>query len=485
MASAAGISNSIKQLSGSVSIALLTVILTGRTAFHSAQGGLSSAESYVAGISDDFLFVTSFRWPRHCPSCGCCARAARRLRLRAKERAPDGFAFIALNPYFCPGGNRLFPEDFEKRSAGHYVPDPEVASRLLEWYGREGRDLPWRRTRDPYRIWISEVILQQTRVAQGMSYYHRFLELFPDVAALASAPEDLVLKCWQGLGYYSRARNLLAAARRIVETHGGVFPTDYADVRALPGVGDYTAAAICSIAYDEPCAALDGNVFRVLSRLYDLDTPIDTTSGRRTFAALADSLIDRQRPGLYNQAIMDFGALCCLPAQPRCTECPLRDRCLAFAARTVDVRPVKQGRTAVEPRYFNYLHVECGDELVLRRRGAGDIWQGLYEFPLIENSRTCGIYGVGRDAGVLRSLQKMPGRYALPGPSRCPCISFRTGRSTLFSTGSSWSAGRPPCAKCSLFRVKILGDYAVFPSYGALFIPLILRLCVCGTRFAV
>lgn len=133
-----------------------------------------------------------------------------------------------------------------------YVPDPEVASRLLEWYGREGRDLPWRRTRDPYRIWISEVILQQTRVAQGMSYYHRFLELFPDVAALASAPEDLVLKCWQGLGYYSRARNLLAAARRIVETHGGVFPTAYADVRALPGVGDYTAAAICSIAYEEP-----------------------------------------------------------------------------------------------------------------------------------------------------------------------------------------------------------------------------------------
>lgn len=151
------------------------------------------------------------------------------------------------------------------------------------------------------------MILQQTRVAQGMSYYHRFLELFPDVVALASAPEDLVLKCWQGLGYYSRARNLLAAARRIVEMHGGVFPTDYADVRALPGVGDYTAAAICSIAYDEPCAALDGNVFRVLSRLYDLDTPIDTTSGRRTFAALADSLIDRQRPGLTTRPLWISG----------------------------------------------------------------------------------------------------------------------------------------------------------------------------------
>ena len=307
-----------------------------------------------------------------------------------------------------------------------YVPDPEVASRLLEWYGREGRDLPWRRTRDPYRIWISEVILQQTRVAQGMSYYHRFLELFPDVVALASAPEDLVLKCWQGLGYYSRARNLLAAARRIVEMHGGVFPTDYADVRALPGVGDYTAAAICSIAYDEPCAALDGNVFRVLSRLYDLDTPIDTTSGRRTFAALADSLSDRQRPGLYNQAIMDFGALCCLPVQPRCTECPLRDRCLAFAARTVDVRPVKQGRTAVEPRYFNYLHVECGDELVLRRRGAGDM-AGVVRISAHRNSRTCGIYGAGRDAGVLRSLQ----RYR----DGMPCWDRHDARASTFAPG--------------------------------------------------
>ena len=160
-----------------------------------------------------------------------------------------------------------------------YVPDPEVASRLLEWYGREGRDLPWRRTRDPYRIWISEVILQQTRVAQGMSYYHRFLELFPDVAALASAPEDLVLKCWQGLGYYSRAGTCWPQPGGSWRRTAAFFPTAYADVRALPGVGDYTAAAICSIAYEEPCAALDGNVFRVLSRLYDLDTPIDTTSG--------------------------------------------------------------------------------------------------------------------------------------------------------------------------------------------------------------
>lgn len=268
------------------------------------------------------------------------------------------------------------------------IADREVAFRLEEWYARRGRDLPWRRTRDPYRIWLSEVILQQTRVAQGEAYYLRFEEEFPDVRALAAASEDRVLKCWQGLGYYSRARNLLAAARLIVERYGGLFPSDYDAVRALPGVGDYTAAAVCSIAFDHPRAVLDGNVFRVLSRLYDLEEPIDTGAGRRRFAGLADALLDPQRPGLYNQAMMDFGALCCLPAQPRCEEeCPLRDRCLARAAGTVDRRPVKQGRTLVTDRYFNYLHVTCGGESLLGRREAGDIWQGLYEFPLIESGQ--------------------------------------------------------------------------------------------------
>lgn len=262
------------------------------------------------------------------------------------------------------------------------------------------------------------------------------------------------------LALYSRARNLLAAARRIVETHGGVFPTDYADVRALPGVGDYTAAAICSIAYDEPCAALDGNVFRVLSRLYDLDTPIDTTSGRRTFAALADSLIDRQRPGLYNQAIMDFGALCCLPAQPRCTECPLRDRCLAFAARTVDVRPVKQGRTAVEPRYFNYLHVECGDELVLRRRGAGDIWQGLYEFPLIETPEPVE-YTVLAAMPEFCALFKDAGAVCLAGTVTMPVhqLSHRAIHAVFYRiVVERWT---PSLREMLVIPREILGDYAV------------------------
>ena len=262
-----------------------------------------------------------------------------------------------------------------------------VSDILLSWFAREGRDLPWRRTRDPYRIWLSEVILQQTRVAQGLEYYLRFTERFPDIAALAAAPEDEVLKLWQGLGYYSRARNLHAAARQVMSRFGGVFPATYGEVRALPGVGDYTAAAVCSIVYAAPCAVLDGNVYRVLARLFDIGIPIDTTAGKRTFAELAQLQLDTSRPGLYNQAIMDFGALQCTPAQPRCGDCPLAGRCLALAAGTVGVRPVKQGRAKVRDRWFNYLHVTCGGQTLLHRRGGGDIWQGLYEFPLIETDK--------------------------------------------------------------------------------------------------
>ena len=262
-----------------------------------------------------------------------------------------------------------------------------VSDILLSWFAREGRDLPWRRTRDPYRIWLSEVILQQTRVAQGLEYYLRFTERFPDIAALAAAPEDEVLKLWQGLGYYSRARNLHAAARQVMSRFGGVFPATYGEVRALPGVGDYTAAAVCSIVYDAPCAVLDGNVYRVLARLFDIGIPIDTTAGKRTFAELAQSQLDMRCPGRYNQAVMDFGALQCTPAQPGCADCPLAARCLALAAGTVAERPVKQAKTKVRDRWFNYLHVTCGGQTLLHRRGGGDIWQGLYEFPLIETDK--------------------------------------------------------------------------------------------------
>ena len=259
-----------------------------------------------------------------------------------------------------------------------------IAPILLEWYALNGRDLPWRRTRDPYLIWLSEVILQQTRVAQGTEYYLRFTERFPDVRSLAATAEDEVLKLWQGLGYYSRARNLHAAARQVVERFGGLFPATFEEVRSLRGVGDYTAAAVCSAAFDTPCAVVDGNVYRVLARLFDLAEPTDTAAGKRLFARLARQELDPVRPGLYNQAIMDFGALQCTPQSPRCEGCPLSERCLAAAAGTVAERPVKRGRAKIRDRWFNYLHITCGERTLLHRREAGDIWQGLYEFPLIE-----------------------------------------------------------------------------------------------------
>lgn len=262
----------------------------------------------------------------------------------------------------------------------------DFAKILLAWYTREGRDLPWRHTRNPYRIWLSEIILQQTRVAQGTAYYHRFVERFPDVTSLAAATEDEVLKLWQGLGYYSRARHLHKAAQEIVSQFGGEFPTTFAAIRSLSGVGDYTAAAISSAAFGLPHAAVDGNVYRVLARLFDIDTPIDTTSGKRQFSELAQSLLDPANAGSYNQAIMDFGALVCTPLHPHCEECPFSEHCLARSAGVITQRPVKRGKASVRDRWFHYLHILCGEQTVLCRREAGDIWQGLYEFPLLEMS---------------------------------------------------------------------------------------------------
>ncbi len=260
----------------------------------------------------------------------------------------------------------------------------EISNILIDWYEQNRRDLPWRHTRDPYRIWLSEVILQQTRVAQGMDYYHRLTERFPDAAALAAAPEDEVLRHWQGLGYYSRARNLHAAAKQVVEQFGGRFPETYEHVRSLRGVGDYTAAAICSIAYDLPHAVVDGNVYRVLSRLFDLDEPIDGTPGKKAFSELAAVLLDPKRPGLHNQAVMEFGALHCLPRNPACESCPLSGKCLALAHGRVEQLPVKSPKTPVKPRYFNYFVIRCGGRILLSQRREKDIWQNLYEFPLIE-----------------------------------------------------------------------------------------------------
>ena len=258
------------------------------------------------------------------------------------------------------------------------------AETLLEWYDRHGRQLPWRQTRDPYRIWVSEIILQQTRVAQGMDYYRRFVERFPTVEHLARASEDDVLRQWQGLGYYSRARNMHEAARSIVDIGG--FPRDYATIRSLRGIGEYTAAAIASLAFDEPYAVVDGNVYRVLSRYFAIDTPIDTTAGQRQFRQLAQSMLDVLHPARYNQAIMDFGAIQCTPLNPDCTACPLADSCLSLAGGRVSLLPRKERSTKVRDRFFTYLFIRDVNrhEVLIQRRPAGDIWQGLYQLPLLE-----------------------------------------------------------------------------------------------------
>ena len=255
---------------------------------------------------------------------------------------------------------------------------------LVNWYKEHRRDLPWRRSSDPYIIWISEIILQQTRVAQGLDYFNRFVARFPDVRALAAASEDEVLRYWQGLGYYSRARNLLEAARTICRDFGGIFPRTYNEVRSLKGIGDYTAAAIVSFAYDLPYPVLDGNVYRVLARLFALSTPIDSTRGKKEFAELAGLLLDKEHPGLHNQAIMELGALQCVPRQPDCSLCPLMDRCMAYAAGEVSAYPVKQQKLKTRPRYFHYLHIVCGNDTYIQRREGKDIWQGLYQLLLIE-----------------------------------------------------------------------------------------------------
>lgn len=258
------------------------------------------------------------------------------------------------------------------------------ADRLIGWYEAHKRDLPWRHTADPYRIWLSEIILQQTRVQQGLPYYERFVEAYPDVRALADAPEQEVLRLWQGLGYYSRARNLHATAKQVAYALGGSFPPTYQDLLSLKGVGKYTAAAIASFAYREPVAAVDGNVYRVLARLFGLQDDILSPQGQRTFAALAQELISPERPDLFNQAMMEFGAMHCTPANPACLFCPFGQECEARARGLQSELPVKVKRTKVRDRYFHYLVWEQGGHFLMRERTAGDIWQGLFDFMLLE-----------------------------------------------------------------------------------------------------
>ncbi len=253
---------------------------------------------------------------------------------------------------------------------------------LIGWYEEHKRDLPWRDTKDPYKIWVSEVILQQTRVVQGYDYYVRFMKRFPDVRSLAEADEDEVLRYWQGLGYYSRAKHLHEAACSINER--GCFPSTYDEVRALKGVGEYTASAICSFAYDMPVAVVDGNVCRVISRWAGVEEPIDTAEGKKTIAALAENLLIKNDSARYNQAIMDFGALQCVPFSPRCDACPLVETCAAYRKKLVAFLPKKRHKQSVTHRYFIYFHVRFGEYTFIYKRTDKDIWRNLYEFPLME-----------------------------------------------------------------------------------------------------
>ncbi len=259
---------------------------------------------------------------------------------------------------------------------------------LLEWNSSSNkREMPWKGEKDPYRIWLSEIILQQTRVEQGLKYYQNFIATFPDVHVLANAPEDKVFKAWEGLGYYSRCRNLIEAAKFISVELNGIFPTDYDTIMKLKGVGSYTAAAIASFAYNLPHAVLDGNVFRVLSRIFNDATAIDTTEGKKIFSRRAQELLPQAKAGIYNQAIMDFGATICKPV-PLCMDCFFSSHCPAYQNGTEELLPVKEKKIRIRQRWFNYLIIQFKDEVAVKKRTTSDIWSQLFEFMLLETSES-------------------------------------------------------------------------------------------------
>jgi A/G-specific adenine glycosylase len=283
-----------------------------------------------------------------------------------------------------------------------------IQDTLINWYEDNRRDLPWRHNPTPYQVWLSEIILQQTRVNQGWEYYLRFIEKWPTVNDLAQASEEEVLKMWQGLGYYSRARNLHKCAKQIMDQHGGQFPADYEQLKQLQGIGDYTAAAIASIAFNLPHAVVDGNVYRVLARLYDIDTPININEGQKLFAQFADELLNREQPGLHNQAMMEFGALHCTPKNPNCLLCPLQAQCLAFAHQTVMQKPVKLPKVKVTTRYFNYLVLRINDCVYLHKRSDNDIWKNLYDFPCIESQKSMTVEEIIASEEFVQLIENKP-----------------------------------------------------------------------------
>jgi A/G-specific adenine glycosylase len=275
-----------------------------------------------------------------------------------------------------------------------------IGAKLIKWYKQNKRDLPWRNTTDPYKVWLSEIILQQTRVVQGMPYYLSFVKNFPTVFDLAKAPEQKVLKLWQGLGYYSRARNLHTAAKEVVKNYKGVFPSEFEELKKLKGVGDYTAAAISSFCFNKPQAVVDGNVYRVLARLFAIDTPINSTEGKKQFALLAQELLDKKNAGAYNQAIMEFGALYCTPHKPNCEACIFYDTCLSGSVDKALSYPVKITNKKTTTRYFEYFVIFNKGNTYTQQRTGNDIWKNLHQFPLLEHNEK------PTDTGVLEQLKK-------------------------------------------------------------------------------
>lgn len=266
------------------------------------------------------------------------------------------------------------------------------SAKLLDWYEINKRDLPWRSRKDPYAIWLSEIILQQTRIEQGLSYYTSFIETYPTVSDLANANEEAILNLWQGLGYYSRARNLHHTAQTVVQQGNGVFPESHKELLKLKGVGDYTASAISSICFNEPQAVVDGNVYRVLSRIFGINTPINSTLGIKEFKQLAQKLIDKHQPGEFNQALMEFGAIQCKPKNPKCEVCIFQSNCVAFRQNIVQYLPVKTQKNKVRNRYFNYLVIHSKDaKTLVEKRTKNGIWKNLYQFPLIEKDQNTAI----------------------------------------------------------------------------------------------
>ncbi len=271
------------------------------------------------------------------------------------------------------------------KRTSQYDQENKFTTLLLKWNREQNtRKMPWKGEKDPYKIWLSEIILQQTRVEQGLNYYNNFIKTFPDVHKLAKAPDKKIFKLWEGLGYYTRCRNLIVTARYISKELNGKFPGTYEEIKALKGIGPYTAAAIGSFAFNLPHAVIDGNVFRVLARIFGINKPADSTDGKHFFTELANKLLDKKQPGLFNQAIMDFGAVVCKPAAPFCTKCIFKNNCIAFLNNKVNELPIKKKKNSIKKRWFYYLIMEYKNEIVIRQRKEKDIWLQLYEFPMIE-----------------------------------------------------------------------------------------------------